>query len=60
MVTLLKKDINKGHVIDNFRLITLLNADLKILAKVLAKQLVLVIVKLVNKAQTCAVLGQHQ
>lgn len=43
MLSLLRKDQKKGDQIENFRPIKLLNADFKILAKVFAKKLVLVI-----------------
>ena len=55
MVVLLRKDPNKGDHIDNFRPVTLLNTDYKILAKVLAKRLALVVGRLVGDAQTCAI-----
>lgn len=48
-VALLKKDPNKGNVIDNLRPISLLNADCKILTKVLAQRLEHVIEKLIEK-----------
>ncbi len=58
VVTLQRKDADKGDVIDNFRPITLLNAEFKILAKVLANRLALVVEKLVGEAQTCAIPGR--
>lgn len=42
-MTLLRKAPSKRDIIENFRSITLLNAELKILAKELAKKLVLVV-----------------
>ena len=50
VVVLLRKDPNKGDHIDNFRPVTLLNTDYKILAKVLAKRLALVVGRLVGDA----------
>lgn len=55
VVTLPRKGPNKGDVIDNSRPTMLLNAELKILAKVLAKRLAQVVSKLVGEAQTCVV-----
>lgn len=54
---LIRKDPGKGNHISNFRLITLLNVKLKILAKILAKRLTRVTEKLKGKAQTCAMPG---
>lgn len=51
------KDPNKGGEIDDFRSITLLNAELKLLAKVLAKILAQVVGGFVE-AQTCAIPGR--
>lgn len=42
VVTLVKKDSSKEDNVDNFRNLTLLSAELKILVKVLAKRLALV------------------
>ncbi|GAB1601854.1 hypothetical protein Ahia01_000463900, partial [Argonauta hians] len=55
IVTLIRKDKNKEDTVQNFRPITLLNTELQILAKVLAKRLAGVIGSLVGDAQTCAV-----
>jgi hypothetical protein len=55
VVVLLRKDPNKGDHIDNFRPVTLLNTDYKILAKVLSKRLALVVGGLVGDAQTCGI-----
>lgn len=54
-VTLLKRDPNKGNVIDNFQPNTLFKVGLKFLAQVLAERLALAIGKLVDKGQTCAI-----
>lgn len=54
-MALLRKDLNKGGVIENFRTIILLNKELKILTKVLSKRVVLVVDKMVGEAHTCAV-----
>lgn len=51
MVTLQRKDPNKGDIIDNVRSIALQNADYKILAKRLA----LVASRLVDDAQNCTI-----
>lgn len=39
MANLLRNASNQGYIIENFRYITLLNAELKILAEILAKSL---------------------
>lgn len=52
-VMLLRKVSNKRNIVDNFRSVTLLNTDYKILAKLLAKRLVLVADRLVGDTQTC-------
>lgn len=52
---MLRKDPNKGNVIHNFRSITLLVADLRIWAKMLAEKLAFAIEKQVDKAQACVV-----
>lgn len=60
-VTQLRKDPNKEDIVDHFRLVTLLNllnTELKILAKVLAKQLAHVVCGIVREAQTCTVPGR--
>lgn len=54
VMTLLRKDPNEGYKVNNFVSITLVNADCKIFARVLAKMLVLVINNLVCHAQTFA------
>ena len=59
MITLPKKD--GRHVrgdIDDYRPITLLNTELKILARVLANRLQLVISDLVGPEQNCTVKGR--
>lgn len=55
---LIIKDLNEGDRINNFRLISLLNREVKILAKLLAKRLAHVASSLIGVAQTCAVLGR--
>lgn len=55
---LLKKDPYKRDVLDSFTPVNLIIADFKTLANALAKQLALVIDKLVNKRRTCAVPGR--
>ena len=59
MITLLKK--GGRHVwegLDDYRPITLLNTELKILARVLANRLQLVISDLIGREQTFAVKGR--
>lgn len=58
VVKMIRKDPSKWDHISNYRLVTLLNAELKILAKVLAKRLVCIVEKLVGTAQTCAIPGR--
>lgn len=58
VVTLVKKDPNKGYSADNFRPVLLLNTDLKILAKVVMKMSLRVADGLVGEAQTCAIPGR--
>lgn len=55
VITLIKKDPDKSDKIRYLRPITLLNTDLKNLAKVLAKRLARVLRGLVREAQTCAI-----
>lgn len=55
---MLKKDQNKENIVDNHRLITLLNANLKILVKVISERLALVIEKLTDMAQICTTLDR--
>lgn len=50
-VTLLRKGPNKRDMIKKFRYITLLNVELKVLAKLLFKWLALVVYTLVDRAQ---------
>lgn len=54
-MTLIRKDLIKGNCKDNFLPITLLNTELKILIKVLAKRLLHVADGLIEEAQTCAI-----
>lgn len=56
VVTPVRKDPNKGYSQDNFRFITLLSTELKILAKVLAKKVEAD--GLVGRVKTCAILGR--
>lgn len=58
VITLAINDMDKWDSVDNARPITLLNAALKILAKVLAKWLTLVVCDVIGKAQTRAIPGQ--
>lgn len=51
----MRKDPNKGDCIDNFKPISSLNAGLKILFKVLATRLALVVGDLIGEAQTAAI-----
>lgn len=51
VVTLIRKDLDKGDCVDNFRLIALLNTEVKILAKVLVKRLARVANGLDGEAQ---------
>lgn len=55
VIILLTKDTDNGDVLGNFQPITLLNADFKILAKVLVKRLVFIIGSLIKEAQMCAI-----
>lgn len=54
VTTLNWKNSDVGDLINNLRTITLLNTDLIILAKVLAKRLTRIMCGLVEEAQTCA------
>lgn len=56
---LVKEDPNKEDFLDNFRVITLLNTELEILVKVLAKRLVRIVDGLVEEAQIYAILGRN-
>ena len=58
VVKLLRKDKDGGDGIDNFRPITLLNTELKILAKVLSNRLQTVLASLIGPEQTCSVKGR--
>lgn len=58
VVTLIRRDPNKGYLVDNFQLSTLLNTELEILVKALVKRLTHVTDQHVRKAQTCAVPGR--
>lgn len=52
------KDLSKGDHMSNYRSITLLNVELEILTKVLAKRLAHVMEKLAEETQTCAISGR--
>lgn len=56
-MTLVRKDPDKGDVIYNFRSITLLHAEVRILAKVLAKVLASAVDGIVGKAHICGIPG---
>ena len=58
IVTLLRKNKHGGDGISNFRSLTMLNTDLKILAKILANRLQTVLPSLISPEQTCAVKGR--
>ncbi|CAE1178594.1 unnamed protein product [Acanthosepion pharaonis] len=58
VIKLLRKDKNGGDGLGNFRPLTMLNTDLKILAKILANRLQLVLSRLIGPEQTCAVKGR--
>ena len=55
---LLRKNKHGGDGISNFRPLTMLNTDLKILAKILANRLQTVLPSLICPEQTCAVKGR--
>ena len=55
IVKLLRKNKHGGNGISNFRPLTMLNTDLKILAKILADRLQTVLPSLICPEQTCAV-----
>lgn len=56
--SLIRKDPDKGDSIDNFKLIPLLNTEVKLSAKVFAKRLVRIVNGLIREAQTCVVPGR--
>ena len=58
IVKLLRKNKYGGDGISNFRPLTMLNTDLKILAKILANRLQTVLPSLICPEQTCAVKGR--
>ena len=58
IVKLLCKNKHGGDGISNFRPLTMLNTDLKILAKILANHLQTVLPTLICSEQTCAVKGR--
>ena len=58
IVKLLRKNKHGGDGISNFRPLTMLNTDLKILAKILANCLQTVLHSLICPEQTCAVKGR--
>lgn len=53
VMSLIRKVLSIGNKISNFRPTTLLNVELKILAKVLMKTLTLVVKRFVREAQLC-------
>lgn len=55
---MLKKGSDKENIVDNFMPITLLNADLKIVAKVVAERLAFTIEKLVDRSSKCVLPGR--
>ena len=59
IVKLLRKNKHGGNGISNFRPLTMLNTDLKILAKILANRLQTVLPSLICPEQTCAVKGRN-
>jgi len=58
IITLLKKTNQEPELLKNWRPITLLNFDYKIISKVLSKRLNKVISTLINIDQTCAIQGR--
>lgn len=58
VITLVKKQRNKGNKVKTLGLSNMLNAELKISDKVLAKRLVHVVDGLVEEAQTSAIPGR--
>ena len=58
IVKLLRKNKHGGDGVSNFRPLTMLNTDLKILVKILANQLQTVLPSLICPEQTCAVKGR--
>ena len=58
IITLACKDVNAADLLTNWRPISLLNVDYKILAKVLSKRLSAVLPQCIHPDQTCAVPGR--
>lgn len=58
LITLLSKDPEKAQTIDNWRPISLLNVDYKIMSKALSNRLQKIINRIVHPDQTCAVTGR--
>ena len=58
LITLLCKNMDKKTLLSFWRPISLLNCDYKIIAKVLANRLKVVMPKIVEKDQTCAIVGR--
>ena len=58
VIKLVRKSKDGGDGLGNFRPLTMLNAELKILAKILANRLQLVLARLISPEQTCAVKGR--
>ncbi len=58
VITLIYKDKGEKNLLKNFRPISLLCVDYKILARIMSNRLKLVLPKLVSKFQTCCVPGR--
>ena len=58
IITLICKNVEKSEYINNWRPISLLNVDYKIISKVLSKRLKLVLDKIISIDQTCSVPGR--
>jgi len=58
LITLICKDSTKAEHLTNWRPISLLNVDYKILSKVLANRLKLIIAECVHSDQTCSIPGR--
>ena len=59
IISLIPKDENNLTTLSNWRPITLLNVDYKILAKVIAKRIELVLPKLIHSDQTGFIKGRY-
>ena len=58
LITLACKDADNAQLLTNWRPISLLNVDYKILAKVLSKRLISALPDCVHQDQTCAIPGR--